>query len=1093
MLMAGIAIIFLVMGGVGTMYLVMQENAEVADEVIIVSNHVNERGQEDVEVTKDPTGIQLYNNGPDVRVLEYRVVDDGALVRSCPALLEVGSTQKETIGGTEPALKDCWDEYDDPDERFQIVTARGKIFTLEEPSGGNGTTTIINPTTIIQQVQNGSGVGFGYLPQIVIHQPPSETIIWGNSTHSDGASTGPYMRVGAVDYAGMVKPNDNSVSINMPSLSGEYSLSGNRLQGNNELYGYGSNWQDMGGWIELSGGPNAGEPHTSVVRLQDHYITNNLVNVTGYASENATVRIVSSPNDLTRLAVDGDGFAPEVLPIDSYLNYTKILFYGETNRNSRTIQQPITYDLFECIPGRSDTYTQRGFRCHSFAYPSFPAETYTDFYAKDCADAVETRRVGSVYILDDVDAGYTRGVYNSSGVNSEDFERWYPVALRTPPEIECGPKTDGYHHVTKIGQNQTTSYSGTYRFGPDDGVSSRGDLLQEIHGNVSLNTGDHDVHFEGTGLFEETIDFGRMSENVTEVFVTVDLVKRSNAYTELALHAPDGQTKTVCTICNDGTYTVTFDEPISYDGDWELYAEKTFTYPGGPSGERVVSWELQVGYTSVYEAIGRTPGSVSTLFGTITIPDIGPLTKWRGDLYLMATGMNNTGETVLIRATDQTSHSQLIIRNLPPHAPYMITDDGNVMQIGMASRHGVVEIPYGEITSVLTGPIVLEYWPDSTTYVGNAHANGNGMLFDPYNGAVVEFPWKPDDPLLYVARAYVKLTVPVDDTEFGGARLVNEHGQAARYPYLAGTYGAGDEIYVPIFPGAREIHLRINGDWIQSYIKDVQQNSQARVFGEVYATGIGLGDLAYYNAEATATATMFATQAGEAIAVISATSSGSADHYLRTSYGHGVSDTSDRWSNAKTFCIVERQDNAHDRSCRRTPAQSHACGGWRSYIGDKATEIAEFHSAVGRAVTSAASGGAVTVSVYHNGDLVQVVSGSDATSYVSSAVEGSFGNEYANDYCSVETVNVNGRFGRITSGSPWSSEHTISTEFRDATFTKPVVVSGVEPGDQIDFVINAGNKLGGIPDPLPHWSPSSVTSYSFSNVVLESGYILLYQ
>ena len=100
-------------------------------------------------------------------------------------------------------------------------------------------------------------------------------------------------------------------------------------------------------------------------------------------------------------------------------------------------------------------------------------------------------------------------------------------------------------------------------------------------------------------------------------------------------------------------------------------------------------------------------------------------------------------------------------------------------------------------------------------------------------------------------------------------------GQAARYPYLAGTYGAGDEIYVPIFPSAREIHLQINGDWIQSYIKDVQQNSQARVFGEVYATGIGLGDLAYYNAEATATATMFATQAGDAIAVISATSSGS--------------------------------------------------------------------------------------------------------------------------------------------------------------------------------------------------------------------------
>ena len=430
MLIAAIAIILLVVGGVGVMYGVMQEHAEIVNAGVEIDNHSNERVQEEVEVTRDPAGVQLYNNGPEVRILEYRVINDGALVRSCPALLEVGSTQKETIGGTEPALKDCWDEYDDPDERFQIVTARGKIFTLEESGSGNGTTTIINPTTIILQTQNGSGVGFGYLPQIVIHQPPSETIIWGNSTHSDGASTGPYMRVGEVDYAGMVKPNDNSVTIAMPSLSGEYSLSGTQLQGVNELYGYGSDWQDEGGWLELSGGPNIGEPYTSVVRLQDHYITNNLINITGYASENATVRIVSSPNDLTRLTVENDGFAPEVLPIDSQLNYTKILFYGDTNRNSRTIQQPITHDLFECVPGRSDTYTQRGFRCHSFAYPSFPAEVYTDFYAKDCDDAVETESVRyrvsrnnyvTVHILGDVDAGYTRGSYNGSGVNSEDF------------------------------------------------------------------------------------------------------------------------------------------------------------------------------------------------------------------------------------------------------------------------------------------------------------------------------------------------------------------------------------------------------------------------------------------------------------------------------------------------------------------------------------------------------------------------------------------------------------------------------------------------------------------------------------------------
>ena len=90
------------------------------------------------------------------------------------------------------------------------------------------------------------------------------------------------------------------------------------------------------------------------------------------------------------------------------------------------------------------------------------------------------------------------------------------------------------------------------------------------------------------------------------------------------------------------------------------------------------------------------------------------------------------------------------------------------------------------------------------------------------------------------------------------------------------------------------------------------------------------------------------------------------------------------------------------------------------------------------------------MSVYHNGNLVQVVSGSDAASYVSSEVEGSFGNEHPDDHCEIIRVGHKG-FAHVRSGSPWSSEHTISTEFIDATFTKPVVVSGVEPGDQIDL------------------------------------------
>ena len=85
----------------------------------------------------------MLNAGPEIEILEYRVLgDDGTLVLSCPASLDVGTSQKEIVDGTKQALKPCWDEYDDPAELFQVVTARGKVFTLSE--AGSGTTTIIN-------------------------------------------------------------------------------------------------------------------------------------------------------------------------------------------------------------------------------------------------------------------------------------------------------------------------------------------------------------------------------------------------------------------------------------------------------------------------------------------------------------------------------------------------------------------------------------------------------------------------------------------------------------------------------------------------------------------------------------------------------------------------------------------------------------------------------------------------------------------------------------------------------------------------------------------------------------------------------------
>ena len=545
MLIAAIAIILLVVGGVGTMSVVMQENAEVANEVIIVSNHATERGQEEVEVTRESTGLQLYNSGPDVKILEYRVVDDGALVRSCPALLEVGSTKKEIIGGTEPALKDCWDEYDDPDERFQIVTARGKIFTLEESGGGNGTTTIIN--NIITPPQNASGVGAGALGTSgrMVPTPLDGYVVYGTVKGEPGtvqeATTFNYY-TGSISYVGVIPNKDYAVRYSLGSPYGSYYAANQVLEptgssanvdvaGINAMEGGAPVVRDYGREVEIDVNGKA------LVRLDGTHFGNRVA--ISVDTDDVAVKVVTSPNDLVNAEYrDFNGTGKFVLFEGDALYGPETLegFY-RSNNNQGGIRCPTTY----------------GYHCYNFAgiyaIQNFPPNGTWHWPYAGSQRAIPNML--DVYVSDVTESLHSNATLTTKWARHLNLSYIYLTAHHSDGIFVVNSTfVDGLWHITSlaeeaqytIGQRMLTSDQGYARgYAAAHGTHTVADVAPySVHGNVGQFDSqrvnvvpNHDVYvlLDGTGTVRigatdvadsANIDIGGLPRDTPWVFETGD-------------------------------------------------------------------------------------------------------------------------------------------------------------------------------------------------------------------------------------------------------------------------------------------------------------------------------------------------------------------------------------------------------------------------------------------------------------------------------------------------------------------------------------------------------------------------------------------
>ena len=110
MLVSGIVIIALLVAGVSVMFFLLESNNESIAAGTVIAIHDNERVKEDVDIVWDGNDLKMHNAGPEVEILEYRVLDDdGTILKICAVEQNVGASVKNTVNTT--AFEECWQEF----------------------------------------------------------------------------------------------------------------------------------------------------------------------------------------------------------------------------------------------------------------------------------------------------------------------------------------------------------------------------------------------------------------------------------------------------------------------------------------------------------------------------------------------------------------------------------------------------------------------------------------------------------------------------------------------------------------------------------------------------------------------------------------------------------------------------------------------------------------------------------------------------------------------------------------------------------------------------------------------------------------------
>ena len=212
--------------------------------------------------------------------------------------------------------------------------------------------------------------------------------------------------------------------------------------------------------------------------------------------------------------------------------------------------------------------------------------------------------------------------------------------------------------------------------------------------------------------------------------------------------------------------------------------------------------------------------------------------SYSGDLYMRTTGGDATSTAQIKAFEGEEVPPAFIVTSMPENAPYRITADGIAIISGLTSNSGDIEITPADMDFDFFGDKNLELviWPDSMSRRGGDDA----VMFDTYNKEIKDFRWHV--PIIYVAESMLQVSIDQDGMDIAGVIL--EGGFDISFDDLQGLYNDGDKLFVPLYPDANAIAIRVNGEWADGILAEVQQfpHSVRMTDAENAATGFGFGD-----------------------------------------------------------------------------------------------------------------------------------------------------------------------------------------------------------------------------------------------------------